>query len=118
MVVRQGDIFWVELDEPAGSEPGYSHPHLVIQNNVFNTSRINTTIVCALTSNLKRAQVPGNVLLEQGEGNLPKQSVVVVSQVFTIDKSQLGEYIGALSAQRVTQILAGLRLLTEPRDVE
>lgn len=118
MVIKQGEIYWVELEEPRGSEPGYTHPHVVIQNDVFNASRINTTIVCPLTSNLKKVQSPGNVLLDQSEGNLPKQSVVVVSQVFTIDKAQLVEYIGALSRQRVKQILAGLRLLTEPRDIE
>jgi mRNA interferase MazF len=118
MVIKQGDIYWVELSEPTGSEPGYSHPHVVIQNNVFNASRINTTIVCALTSNLKRVQSPGNVLLGAGEGNLPKQSVVVVSQIFTVDKKQLGEYIGALSLRRTNQILAGIQLLTEPRDID
>jgi mRNA interferase MazF len=118
MVVHQGEIYWVELDEPSGSEPGYSHPHIIVQNNVFNASKINTVIVCALTSNLKRAQAPGNVLLEQNEGNLPKQSVVLVSQIFTIDKSQLGEMIGKLSERRVRQILDGIYLLTEPRDLE
>ena len=118
MVIKQGDIFWVELEEPSGSEPGYSHPHVVVQNNVFNASKINTVIVCALTSNLKRAQAPGNVLLEQNEGNLPKQSVVLVSQIFTVDKSQLGEFIGRLSEHRVRQILEGLYLLTDPRNLE
>lgn len=118
MVINQGDIYWVELEEPSGSEPGYSHPHVVLQNNVFNTSKINTVIVCALTSNLKRAQAPGNVLLEQNEGDLPKQSVVLASQIFTVDKSQLGEFIGKLSEQRVRQILEGLYLLTESRSLE
>jgi len=118
VVIHQGDIFWVELDEPTGSEPGYHHPHVVIQNNIFNRSRINTVVVCALTSNLKRAQAPGNVLLEKGEADLPKQSVVVVSQIFTVDKTQLETYIGKLSQQRIIQILEGIRLLTEPRDIE
>jgi len=118
MVISQGDIYWIELDEPSGSEPGYSHPHVVVQNNVFNASRINTVIVCALTSNIRRAQAPGNVLLEQGEANLPKQSVVLVSQIFTVDKSQLGEFIGKLSEHRVSQILEGIYLLTEPRNLE
>ena len=116
MVSNQGDIFWIELDEPAGSAPGYRHPHVVIQNNVFNRSRINTVVVCALTSNLRRATAPGNVLLEPGEANLPRQSVVNVSQIFTVDKSQLSEKIGTLSARRVRDILNGIRLLTEPRD--
>jgi mRNA interferase MazF len=118
MVINQGDIFWVELDDPVGSAPGYSHPHVVIQNNLFNRSRLNTIVVCALTSNLKRAEAPGNVLLQAQEGNLPKQSVVVVSQIFTVDKIQLGEYIGALPKNRVRQILDGISLLLEPREVE
>jgi len=117
-VINQGDVFWVELDEPTGSSPGHRHPHVVIQNNVFNRSRINTVVVCALTSNLQRAAAPGNVLLEPGEADLPKQSVVVISQLFTVDKSQLSEHIGTLSKKRVRQILDGMRLLTEPREVE
>ena len=111
MTVNQGDIYWVPLKEPGGSEPGYIHPHVVIQENVINRSRIHTVVVCALTTNLKRAKAPGNVLLETGEANLPKQSVVVVSQVSTVEKTQLGEYIGSLTPQRVTQILAGMRFL-------
>ena len=118
MVINQGDIVWSDLDEPSGSEPGYRHPHVVVQNNVFNRSRINTVIVCALTSNLKRAAAPGNVLLEPREANLPKQSVVNVSQIFTVDKSQLGEKIGTLSSRRVREILDGVRLLLEPRELE
>jgi mRNA interferase MazF len=118
MVINQGDLYWVDLDEPSGSEPGYRHPHVVVQNNVFNASKINTVVVCALTSNLKRAQAPGNVLLEPNESNLPKPSVVLVSQIFTVDKSQLGEFIGKLSEHRVRQILDGIRLLTEPRNLE
>jgi len=118
MVINQGDVFWVDLSEPSGSEPGYRHPHVVIQNNVFNRSRINTVVVCALTSNLKRAQAPGNVMLEKREANLPKQSVVNVSQIFTVDKRDLDEKIGTLSRQRVRQILEGVRLVIEPRDVD
>ncbi len=118
MVIKQGDLFWLDLDEPSGSEPGYRHPHVVIQNNVFNRSRINTVVVCALTSNLKRAKAPGNVLLDKGEGNLPKQSVVNISQLITVDKWMLDEKIGTLSPRRVRQILDGLNLLLEPRNVE
>lgn len=118
MVVNQGDVYWVELGEPIGSEPGYRHPHVVIQNNLFNRSRINTVVVCALTSNLKRAEVPGNVILEQGEANLPKRSVVNISQIFTVDRMQLDEYIGAVSRARMRQILKGVRLITEPREIE
>lgn len=118
MVINQGDIYWVDLDEPSGSEPGYKHPHVVIQNNLFNRSRIQTVIVLALTSNLRRANAPGNILLEKGEANLPKQSVVNVSQVFTVDKSQLDEYIGTLSSKRVGEILNGIKLVIEPRETE
>ncbi len=118
MVIRQGDVFWVDLGEPSGSGPGYRHPHVVIQNNVFNRSRINTVVVCTITSNLKRAEAPGNVLLEKGEASLPRQSVVNVSQIFTVDKGDLIEKIGALSPHRVQQILDGVQLVVEPRDVE
>jgi mRNA interferase MazF len=118
MVINQGDVFWVDVGEPSGSEPGFRHPHVVIQNNVFNRSRISTAVVCALTSNLRRAEAPGNVLLENGEANLSKQSVVNVSQIFTVDKRDLEEKIGALSHRRVRQILDGVRLVIEPRDVD
>ncbi|UCC89113.1 MAG: type II toxin-antitoxin system PemK/MazF family toxin [Anaerolineales bacterium] len=116
-MINQGDVFWIDLGEPRGSEPGYRHPHVVIQNNVFNRSRLNTVVVCALTSNPKRAKAPGNVLLEEDEANLPKQSVVNVSQLFTVDKSDLVERIGTLSRKRVRQILDGILLLIEPRDI-
>jgi mRNA interferase MazF len=118
VVIRQGDIFWVDLGEPTGSEPGYSHPHVVVQNNLFNRSRINTVVVCALTSTLSRARAPGNVLLRAREGSLPKRSVVNVSQIFTVDKGQLQEKIGTLSEKRVLEILDGLNLVLEPREPE
>lgn len=118
MVINQGDIYWVDLGEPSGSEPGYKHPHVVIQNNLFNRSQIQTVVVLALTSNLKRAAAPGNVLLDKGEANLPKQSVVNVSQIFTVDKSQLLEPIGTLPPKRVREILNGIKLVIEPRETE
>ena len=118
MVINQGDIYWVEVDEPTGSEPGYAHPHVVMQNNLYNQSKIRTVIVCVLTSNLKLANLPGNVLLEKGEANLPKASVVNVSQTLTVDKTQLGEYIGTLSSKRVNEILDGISLFLEPRDLD
>src|SRR6187431_837411 len=89
-VIERGDLFMILPDESRGSVPGHAHPHVVVQENVFNRSRINTVIVCALTSNLQRANEPGNVLLDLGEGNLPKQSVVIVSQISSVDKGQLG----------------------------
>lgn len=115
--MKQGEIYWVNLAEPRGSEPGSRHPHIIIQNNLFNTSRISTVVVCSLTPNLKRAQAPGNVLLSQGEANLPKSSVVNISQIFTINKSDLVEKIGQVSEKRITEILNGIKLLTEPREI-
>ncbi len=111
LVINQGDIYWVQLEDLTGLEPGIRHPHVVIQDNVFNHSRINTVVVCALTTNMKRANTPGNVLLDAGEANLPRQSVVEVSKVSTVDKTQLGGYIGTLTERRANQILAGMRFL-------
>ncbi|MEW6364992.1 MAG: type II toxin-antitoxin system PemK/MazF family toxin [Acidobacteriota bacterium] len=116
MVIRQGDIYWVELAEPSGSEPGYRHPHVVIQNNVFNASRISTVMTCALTSNLKLAQVGGNVLLRHAEGNLPKRRVVNVSQVYTVDSSRLLKRIGGLTGDRMREVIEGVRGVIEPKE--
>jgi mRNA interferase MazF len=111
MAINQGDIYWVQLENPGELEPAVPHPYVVIQDNVFNHSRINTVVACALTSNIKRVALPGNVLLEAGEANLPRQSVVEVAKVSTVDKTQLGQYIGTLSERRIDQILAGMRLI-------
>jgi mRNA interferase MazF len=108
---RQGDIYWVRAGAPGGSAPDFAHPHVVIQEDFLNRSRIHSVVVCALTSNLKRGKLPGNVLLEAGEANLPRQSVVEVSKVAAVEKTQLGEYVGSLTSQRVDQILAGMRFL-------
>jgi mRNA interferase MazF len=107
--INRGDVFWIGPDDSREPVAGYSHPHVVVQDDVFNHSRITTVVVCALTSNLHRANEPGNVLLDEGEGNLPKRSVVVVSQISSVEKARLGERIGSLSNARVEQILAGLR---------
>jgi mRNA interferase MazF len=116
VVIKQGDIYWVELGEPTGSRPGYRHPHVVVQNNAFNESKINTVVVCALTSNIKLAKVPGNVLLARGEANLPKESMVNISQLVTVNKHDLQEKIGALPRRGVLQIIDGLKVLLEPMD--
>ena len=118
MEINQGDLYWIDFGEPDGSGSGYRRPHVVVQNNLFNRSRINTVIVCGITSNVNRAQAPGTVSLERGEGNLPKESVVNASQIFTIDRGYLQEYIGTLSRGRVREILAGIDLVLSPRDVE
>jgi len=118
MVINQGDIWWIDLGKPSGSRPGYRHPHVVVQNNLFNHSRINTVVVCGLTSHLQRADSPGNLVLQKGEANLPKKSVVNISQLVTVDKSDLAEKIGSLSSARVREILEGIQLLLEPREVK
>ncbi len=109
ITIYRGDLFWIDADESRGSIPAITHPHVVVSEDVFNHSRISTIVVCALTSNLGRANEPGNVRLDPGEGNLAKPSVVIVSQIDSIDKNRLGAYIGALSAERVNQILDGLQ---------
>jgi len=106
MDILQGDVFWISPNETNGVESDHSHPHVVIQVNAQNK-----VTVCALTTNLKRAKDPGNVLLDEGEAGLPKQSVIVASQVSVVDETQLGEFIGTLTEQRIEQILAGIRFL-------
>ena len=110
-VIHRGDIFWIAPDDSRGPAPSYSHPHVVVQEDVFHHSRITTVVVCALTTNLAKAKEPGNVLLEPGEGGLPKQSAVIASQISSVEKTRLGERIGALSEARVEEILAGLRFV-------
>ncbi len=107
--INRGDVFWIDSTDSRGPTPNYAHPHVVVQDDVFNHSRITTVVVCALTSNLHRAGEPGNVLLDMGEANLPRQSVVVVSQISSVEKICLGERVGTLSIERVEQVLAGLR---------
>ncbi len=116
-MIKQGEIYWVDLGEPSGSTPGYRHPHVVVQNNLFNRSRMGTVVVCSITSNLERAKAPGNVLLEKGEGGLKKHSVVNVSQIFTVDKRDLKKRIGILTSLRLYEILSGIAFLLEPRDI-
>lgn len=108
--IARGDIYWLAPDPARGSLPGFRHPHVVIQDDIFNRSRVSTVIVCALTTNMKAANEPGNVSLNSGEGNLAKASIAVVSQLSSVAKSALGARIGQLSDERVEQILAGLRL--------
>jgi mRNA interferase MazF len=109
--ISRGDVYWVGRSGVSESDGSIPHPHVVIQDDLFNQSRIDTVIVCALTSHLGRAKEPGNVLLEPGEANLTRQSVILVAQVSSIPKTQLGEFIGSLSEARVDQVLTGLKFL-------
>ena len=114
MVIQQGDVYWGDFRIPSGSEPGGRRPVVVIQNDVLNQSLINTVVVCAVTSNLRWANSRGNVPLAKGEANLPKRSVVNVTQIGTINKTDLLEKIGTLSAERLEEVLAGVRFLIQP----
>lgn len=106
MTIELGAVFWITPNEANEIESDHAHPYVVVQNN-----KTETIIVCAITSNLKRAKFVGNVLLEKGEANLPKQSVIEASKMFAIDKSQLGECIGALTEQRINEVLAGISFI-------
>ena len=117
-MINQGDLYWLELDTPRGSEPGYRHPVVVIQSDLFNHTQIRTVVVCELTPNLKYAKAPGNVTLNKGEANLPKQSVVNITQIYTANKVELLDYIDTVSPKRLREILSDVNLLIEPRDAD
>ncbi len=111
MVIRRGEIWWASLGQPVGSEPGYRRPVLVVQSDDFNRSRIATVIAVVITSNTGLTEAPGNVFLPQKLGGLPKDSVVNVSQVVTVDKSCLTERLGELPLGIMQHIEQGLRLV-------
>ena len=111
MVIQRGEIWWASLGQPNGSEPGYRHPLVVVQSDEFNRSRIGTLIAAVITSNLRLAQAPGNVLLSAKSTGLNKNSVANVSQVITVDKSFLTEKVGKLTAMQMESISDGLRLV-------
>ena len=111
--IRQGQVYWLDFGPATGSSSADRHPCVVVQNDIFNRSAIATSVVCLITSNLRRANAPGNVLLEQGEANLPRASVVNVSQILTVDKAELVECTGKLSASAVRTVRDGLHLLFE-----
>jgi len=106
-VIQRGEIWWADLPEPSGSEPGYRRPVLVVQADDFNRSRIATAIVVVITSNLKLTGAPGNVLLPQNATGLPKDSVANISQVLTIDTSFLTEKVGDLPTYLLEQVEVG-----------
>lgn len=111
VALAQGDVWWGDLGEPLGSEPGYRRPVLVVQGNAFNRSRIATVVCVPLTSNLKWADAPGNVLLTSKESGLPKDSVANVSQVLTLDRGTLIEHVGRISPRKVALVLSGIDVM-------
>lgn len=111
MVVERGDIWWAELGEPRGAEPGFRRPIVVVQDDAFNRSRIQTVVCVAVTSNLLLGDAPGNVGISERESGLPKDSVANVSQIVTVDRAVLTERVGKLSTRTLERIDRGLRLV-------
>ena len=113
MVIHRGDIWWASLPEPLGSEPGGRRPVIIVQADGFNESLIRTTLAVILTTNLRLANAPGNVLLRSHQTGLSKDSVAKISQVATVDRRFLTERIGQLHISLLQRIDEGLRLVLD-----
>ena len=111
MVVSQGDVWWAELPAATGSGPGFRRPVVVVQGDALNRSHLATVICVPLTSNLRWAEAPGNVLLDARTTNLQRDSVANVSQVLAIDKSLLTEHVGKLNRGKVDLLLSGIDVI-------
>ena len=111
MAIKRSELWWANLPEPSGSEPGYKRPVLIIQSDEFNKSKISTVIAVIITSNMKLAQAPGNVLLPEKQTKLKKNSIANVSQIVTLDKSFLTKKIGKLNDNLFQQVEIGLKLV-------
>ena len=109
MVIHRGEVWWAQLRRPTASEPGYRHPVVVVQSDDFNQSAVKTVVVVVVTSNTRLAQAPGNVLLSRRASGLPRESVVNVSQVLTVDRSFLLDRVGTLSLRLLEDVENGLR---------
>jgi mRNA interferase MazF len=108
VVVTQGDVFWADLPEPTGSGPGFRRPVLIVQGDAFNRSRIATVVVIPLTSNLRLADAPGNLLLRARMTGLPKDSIANVSQIITLDRQLLTERTGQIPEGLLRTVLSGI----------
>jgi mRNA interferase MazF len=111
LVVHRGEIWWAELAEPLGSEPGYRHPVLIIQTEPFNRSRLRTVVGVVVSSNTRLLDAPGNVLLPAKEVGLPRDSVANVTQVVTVDRDYLDERVGSVPDRTLKRVELGLRLV-------
>lgn len=111
MVISQGDVWWADVDEPAGSEAGYRRPVVVVQGDAFNRSAIGTVVSVPLTSTMRWAEAPGNVRLSARSTGLPRDSVANVSQIVALDRSLLTERVGKLSRAKVELVLSGVDIV-------
>lgn len=111
--MNRGEIWWASPEDPGRSGPGYRRPVVIVQADSFNRSRINSVIIVAITSNLRLAKAPGNVLIHPDDSGLAKPSVANVSQLLTVDKSYLTERIGVLPGRLIRKIDRGLCLVLE-----
>jgi mRNA interferase MazF len=102
--MTRGEIWWVDYGIPYGSEPGYRRPVIIIQNDFFNNSKINTTIAVPLSTNLLLGDVPGNILINKEDSKLTKDSVILVSQIGVIDKERLKEKVSKINRQKMEEI--------------
>jgi len=108
VVIAQGEVWWADLGDPVGSEPGFRRPVVVVQGDAFNASSLRTVVCVALTSNTRWADAPGNVLLSARATGLPRPSVANASQLVTLDRAALTERAGRLSASNLELVLAGI----------
>ena len=108
MVISQGEVWWAELPDPVGSGPGFRRPVLIVQGEALNRSRLATVVCVPLTSNLRWATAPGNVLLPAQSTGLPKDSVANVSQIVALDRGVLTELVGRISRQQLEAVLTGI----------
>jgi mRNA interferase MazF len=109
--MERGQIWWSDIPDSEGSAPAMRRPVVVVQADPFNNSRIQTVVVAIITSNLTRADAPGNVLLSARQSGLKRDSVINVSQLFTLDKSALTDFVGPLPARQTRLLDDGLRLV-------
>jgi mRNA interferase MazF len=111
VVISQGEVWWAELGKPTGSEPGFRRPVIVVQGDAFNRSAIRTVVCVPLTSNLRWADAPGNVLLSARTTRLPRDSVANVSQIVALDKAVLATRASRLPEAKLQLVLSGIDVL-------
>lgn len=111
--MQRGEIWWADLPAPVGAEPGFRHPVLIVQADALTASRMATVVVVVITSNMRWATAPGNVVLHAVESNLPRDSVANVTQIVTMDKHMLDTRIGQVTERTLELVDYGLRLILD-----